>query len=163
MKEVRYLATGSQWLGRGIESVHSNVCQMIEETSQELIIVAYSIGTGAIETIDSLEALLHRGVNVKILVNRFDGQPQGIREAIFRLSQSYLNFRVFDFSPSDGSDLHAKVIISDRKRAIIGSANLSWRGMVTNHEIAVMIGDDSIELVAKVVDEIFYSDYVREI
>jgi cardiolipin synthase len=41
---------------------------------------------------------------------------------------------------SNGKDyLHAKALIIDRKKAIIGSANLSWGGMFSNHEIAVLL------------------------
>lgn len=44
-----------------------------------------------------------------------------------------------DFSNPDGSQFHAKAVVIDRKRALIGSANFTWGGMAINHEIGVLL------------------------
>jgi len=58
--------------------------------------------------------------------------------------QKYENFNLYFYS--DENPLHAKLIVSDGKRAILGSANISDGGLIQNdggliqnHEIAVYI------------------------
>ena len=59
-----------------------------------------------------------------------------------------------DFNDPNGWDLHAKVLIQDRRTAVIGSANISWRGMEKNIEISVLIRDGSAWRLASIIDEI---------
>lgn len=77
MIDIRVLATGLGWLGQGIESIGTNVEQLIINAQDEILIGAYSIGTGAMGLLDLLKPPLERKVEVKLIVNRFEGQPGG--------------------------------------------------------------------------------------
>jgi phosphatidylserine/phosphatidylglycerophosphate/cardiolipin synthase-like enzyme len=48
--------------------------------------------------------------------------------------------------------VHGKVIVVDRKKAVIGSANFTWSGMYGNYEIGVMVYDRQDWKLAKVID-----------
>ena len=51
-------------------------------------------------------------------------------------------------------ELHAKLLISDRVAAIIGSSNLTSKGLVWNLEIGFLINDGTVWTLAKIVDRI---------
>ena len=55
---------------------------------------------------------------------------------------------------ANGRQLHAKVIVVDRKGAVIGSANFSWGGMVANYEVGVLIDGYEAWKMAKLIDEL---------
>ncbi|MEM3186503.1 MAG: phospholipase D-like domain-containing protein [Conexivisphaerales archaeon] len=46
---------------------------------------------------------------------------------------------MFDFKDHEKKQLHAKIIVSDRTKALVGSANFSWGGMYSNYEIGLLI------------------------
>jgi phosphatidylserine/phosphatidylglycerophosphate/cardiolipin synthase-like enzyme len=50
--------------------------------------------------------------------------------------------------------LHAKVIVADRKKAILGSANFSWGGMSSHYEIGVLLEGKDAWTLSELVDEI---------
>ena len=50
--------------------------------------------------------------------------------------------------------LHAKVIVADRKKAILGSANFSWGGMSSHYEIGVLVEGKDARTLSELVDEI---------
>lgn len=47
--------------------------------------------------------------------------------------------KIVDFYDPRGEELHAKVIVVDRQKAVVGSAYFTRNGMVLNREIAVLI------------------------
>jgi phosphatidylserine/phosphatidylglycerophosphate/cardiolipin synthase-like enzyme len=38
-----------------------------------------------------------------------------------------------------GEGLHAKVLVADRSAALVGSSNLTFHGLVSSHELAVLV------------------------
>jgi len=59
---------------------------------------------------------------------------------------------VYDFTDPEKRQLHAKIIVADRKKAIVGSANLSWGGMYSNYEIGLLIEGEAAWKLAEIVD-----------
>lgn len=55
---------------------------------------------------------------------------------------------------TEDGPLHAKVLVADRKSAVVGSANLSWGGMVTNNEVALLVQDNSAWTLASLIDRL---------
>jgi len=69
---------------------------------------------------------------------------------------------VYDFRSDQSTEgLHAKAVVVDRRVALIGSANLSFRGMVGAHEMAVILRGPSAALVAGSIDRLILSGLVR--
>ena len=62
--------------------------------------------------------------------------------------------KIYLFDSSDMADLHAKIMVADRKVAIVGSSNLTSRGLVWNLEIGFLIEDKSIWKLSEVIDRI---------
>jgi phosphatidylserine/phosphatidylglycerophosphate/cardiolipin synthase-like enzyme len=67
------------------------------------------------------------------------------------LSEISPNVRVFDFNRGK-KQLHAKVLVVDRKKAIVGSANFSWGGMYSNYEVGLLIEGEPAWKLAEIID-----------
>ena len=64
------------------------------------------------------------------------------------------NFVLADFEKPDLGYLHAKVMVADREKMIIGSANLSAGGQKNNYEMGVLIEGEEAWKVADVIEQI---------
>lgn len=158
-ESVRVVVTGTAWMGRGIGSVTSALEALIGDAKDEILVAAYSIGTGAGSLLDDLERAAGRGRKIVIIVNRFAQQPMEIRIRLVDMIRNHPWCRVFDFSsPDPGENLHAKVIVADRNRALIGSANLSRRGLLLNHELALLVEGATAGEVARAIDLLMSDD-----
>jgi len=154
--DIQVLATGLGWMGGGIESIHSNIEELVCGSQHEIMIGAYSIGQGALDFLDVLAIPLKRRVVVRMVINRFKDHPLAIQERLLTLMRFHLNLEIHDFAPEDGSDLHAKLVIVDRDKAVIGSSNLSRRGFVTNHELAVRLQGTNVRMLAQAFDTLLF-------
>lgn len=65
----------------------------------------------------------------------------GIYNEILRLEKEYIDMNVFKVNDTL---LHAKVLVSDGKKALISSANLTLGGMLNNYELGVMLEDSDV-------------------
>ena len=157
------LVTGINWMGGGIGSIESAMEQLFQNAADELLLTVYSISTRTDLLFDLLDTVLSRGVQTKMVINRFEKQPRGVIRRLRDLAETYPHFLLHNFSGDSESDLHAKAIVADRKTAIVGSSNLSWRGMVTNYELAILVEGDTAIAVAQVVDRLLASKNVTRI
>jgi len=140
-------------MGGGIRSVESAIEDMLTKASDEIQVAAYLITKGAIEFLRLIQGCLYRGVRVTLIINRFATQPKEIQTEIRDLAQRFRHFTLLDFDPERADeDLHAKIVVVDRSTALVGSPNLSWRGLVLNHELAVVITGPSAVRIARLLD-----------
>lgn len=162
---VRVVVSGSAWMGSGLGSIESALYQLFEQANDEVTIVAYAISNAATMLFQQLTALLQRGIRVRLLVNRFTRQPPGVQKQCHDLQRRFSNLmQVFSFTPqSDEADLHAKIILVDRKYALVGSANLSLRGLMDNHELGVVIEGAGAADIARAIDQLLASPYVSPV
>ncbi|MCZ7570687.1 MAG: phospholipase D family protein [Ardenticatenaceae bacterium] len=165
MSEIRVsvAVTGIAWMGSGTGSIESALERLFREAEQEIGLTAYTVSSGADLLFDWLEAALARGVQVRLVVNRLDSQPADVATRLKRLATTYSHFHLYDFRCESEADLHAKAIIADRRLALVGSSNLSRRGLLANHELAVLIEGPAAADVARAMDRLFASRYVMSI
>jgi phosphatidylserine/phosphatidylglycerophosphate/cardiolipin synthase-like enzyme len=151
---TKIVVSGSTWMGSGLGSVESALLRLFEEANEEVLIVAYAVSSGAAMLFEQLSALLSRGVRVNIITNRFADQPVDVQRTLQHLQRSFAPLlQLFSFDPeNDQSDLHAKLIVVDRQQALVGSANLSLRGLQTNHELSVVVTGSAAAEIARAVD-----------
>ena len=114
--------------------------------------LAYAISTEGMRVVDLLEDGLRRGVRVSLVVNKMHRQDGSVEDALLTLNRRYNRLVLASFTDPSGWDLHAKVLVADREAAIIGSANMSRRGMAENIEIGVLIRDRSCWKLAEMID-----------
>lgn len=163
--QVSIAVTGSGWLGGGVPSVERVLSDLIAAARQEIMLTAYSVTTGADRVWVEMERAIATGIRVVVIVDRLQEQPADTRALLERLLHAYPDaFSLFDFARGDASTgLHAKVLVVDRKIALVGSANLSLRGMVTAHEMATIVRGPIADRVAQRIDALIGSPLVSRI
>ena len=114
--------------------------------------MAYSITGGADILLDWMEDALDRGVQVSMAVNRLESQSTEATTRLREFASRYSHFRLYNFAEERGFDLHAKVIVVDRRMALVGSSNLSRNGLTNNHELAVLVEGSAAADVARALD-----------
>jgi len=157
---VTLLVTGLELLDPSIRTIDSAVHELVCEAKDEIIIVAYLLTEAALGIIDQLRKSAERGVKITVLINSLEHQERTVIERL-KLLVKYPNVRILSFSDPRGGHLHAKVILADRRRAVIGSANLSWGGMVTNYEVGVLIEGETAWKLATAIDRLIMIKGVR--
>lgn len=148
--------TGSGWMGGGTGSIWSMIRDAFSKVDNEIQIAAYSITEGSGEFLDLLKNQLARKTRVMMVVNRFYEQEKNIQDTLLNLSGKYeKHFVLKNFEPEDRrEDLHAKLIVIDHSTAFVGSANLTWKGMVMNHEIMIKLTDESAQKIGSLIDKL---------
>jgi len=154
MNKVQILATGSEFLKGGVRGTGPVIEEMIKSSEKEIQIMAYVISLHASKFLDYLEEALQKEVKMTIILNRLDEQDEKIKKKIKKMERQYRKLKVINFTDPLGGDLHAKVIVVDRKKAVIGSANFSWHGMSHNYEVGVQIEGDSAWKLGKLIDDL---------
>ena len=157
------VVTGAAWMGRGIGSIESALERLFREAEQEIALTAYAISSSVDCLFEWLEASLARGVEVRLIVNRLAKQPDGVVSRLYYLTSAYPHFHLFDFVHEGEADLHAKAVVVDRRVALIGSSNLSRRGLLANHEIAVLVQGVEAATAARALDSLLSSQYVERV
>lgn len=164
-ENLRVVVSGTAWMGSGLGSIESALYRLFTEANDEIMIVAYAVSTATPLLFQQLEAALQRGIRIRCLMNRFYMQPYGVQQRFRDMLQGFPHLlQVFSFTPqSDEADLHAKTIIVDRYYALVGSANLSLRGLMDNHELGIVITGAGAAEIARAVDLLLASPYTSSI
>jgi len=160
---VSVVVTGTAWMGGGIGSIESALERLFREAEQEIALTAYTINSSADRLFDWLEAALTRGVQVRLVSNRLNSQPLNVVARLHRLARTYPHFHLYSFASEGEVDLHAKTVVVDRRLALIGSSNLSRRGLLTNHELAVLVEGPAAADVARAIDLLGTSQHMVRI
>ena len=151
---VVLLATGSEIIGGGIRSLYSVIEEVIISADKEILITTYAVSGFLEDLFNLLIDAASRGVDIKIVVNRLEDQDPRSRKAVDRLIAATRGIEVYSFHDEGGRNLHMKVFVVDREKAVLGSANLTWRGLVDNFELGVYLEGGLAEKVSNVVRRI---------
>ena len=149
---ARILTTGSRLKRKEFRNIDTLVYELLENAMEQIHLVSYVITDGAMWLVDLIEKNLQKGRSVKFIVNELDPSKR-ITERLHSMSVKYRDFDLVEFSKRYlGETIHAKAIVVDRRRAIIGSMNFTWGGMVGNHEIGVLLEGPDVEDLAYMLD-----------
>lgn len=164
---VDVAATGLDWVGGGIRSISSLLDELIRNARHSLDITAYSVTDGAAVVFDALEKRLRDGVTVRLVVDNLADRRKAAARALLApmLDRFPGNFLLWDYPKRDVSEmagLHAKLLIADRSRALVGSANLSFLGLAASHELAVCVNGQAANTVALCFDRLVVSSHVSK-
>jgi len=160
---VSVVVTGAAWMGSGIGSIESALERLFQEAEQEIMLTAYTISSGTDLLFDWLEKALSRGVLVRLIINRLNDQSSDVVTRLYRIAKTYPHFHLYDFVAEGDADLHAKAVMVDRRLALVGSSNLSRRGMFTNYELGVLVEGPAAADVARAMDVLFASQHAARI
>ena len=133
-------ASGEGWVGAGVRSIETGIHELFTEARRRLVASAYAISSGAFDLpVNWIAEAAGRGVTVILVLNRYGDQPRPVMRPIEAVSQQFGNVELWDYTGPEFHDLHAKAIIADDQKALIGSSNLSANGLLRNHELALMV------------------------
>jgi phosphatidylserine/phosphatidylglycerophosphate/cardiolipin synthase-like enzyme len=160
---VSVVTTGLGWLGGGAGAIERTLIQLIGTAQRELILAVYAMSAGPAQVWEALERTVEGGVSCTLVVDRLTSQNLVMRERLQALRARHSStFRLLDFVGETESDhLHAKIVVADRRRALVGSANLTAHGMLLAHELAVVIDGPAAEQIAARVEMLGRSRLVR--
>lgn len=160
---VALIVTGLEWLGGGTQAIEGRLIELIETARRELALVIYSMTAGPGRVWDALERAVDGGVRCTLVVDRLSAQDEQMSERLRRLHHRHpAAFEVFDFIGEDDNDhLHAKIVAADRRRALVGSANLTAHGLLLAHELALLVEGPVAEEIAARIELLTRSRLVR--
>jgi phosphatidylserine/phosphatidylglycerophosphate/cardiolipin synthase-like enzyme len=160
---VSIVTTGLGWLGGGAGAIERTLIQLIETAQRELVLAVYAMSAGPARVWEALERTIDGGVACTLVIDRLTSQNLVIRERLQALRTRHSStFRLLDFVGETQSDhLHAKIVVADRRRALVGSANLTAHGMLLAHELAVVVDGPTAEQIAARVEMLGRSRLVR--
>ena len=91
---------------------------------------------------NTLKSAAKKGISVKIIIPHIPD-----KKIVFALTRSYCKplieagVEIYEYTPGF---VHAKVFLSDNKRAVVGSINLDYRSLYHNFEDAVYMEDSQV-------------------
>ncbi len=159
----RIVVTGTSWMGAGIGSIESAIDDLFRTASDEIILSVYTIGSGTDRLFRWLEGALNRGVQVSLVINALEDQPVDVVIKLRDINERFLHFNLYDFHGEAGSSLHAKAIVADRRAALIGSSNMSRRGLLANHELALLADGEPAVTAGRAMDALIGSPFVSRV
>jgi len=127
MSEPEIVISGEKWLGRGLLSVYSRIEEIINEAKHSILIAVYQFTSR--ELITLIERALRRGVEVYVYTTEIAD------------IHSHPNLKIHLLRDIM---LHAKIIIVDGKKILIGSSNFTFSGFFKNYEVGVYLEDEKI-------------------
>ena len=159
----RIVVTGTSWMGASIGSIESAIDDLFRTAVDEIILSVYTIGSGTDLVFRWLEGALSRGVQVSLVINALEGQPADVAKRLRDVDGRYQHFHLYDFLGEAGSSLHAKAIVADHRAALIGSSNMSRRGLLANHELALLVDGEAAATAGQAMDALIDSPFVRRV
>lgn len=154
MTDTELLVTGPEMIRAGARGIDPVAQELLSQARREIQILAYVITPSAGQILDRVEEAAQRKVAVTIIVNRAVDVDHKTLERFRVLGRTWPKFRLLEYSKGNGNQLHAKVLICDRNQAILGSANLTWGGLVTNTEFGALLTGELAWHLAEMVDMI---------
>lgn len=157
--QARVIVNGISWMGRGFGSIESAMYDTFRLATDEVVLTAYAINIDAQSFFSELQVLLERGIKIRMLVNRYNTQPERVRKRLESLRENFpLQLQLLSFvRQCEETDLHAKVMIIDRRYAIVGSADLSQYGFMDNYELALLLEGLVVADIVRAVDRLLAS------
>jgi phosphatidylserine/phosphatidylglycerophosphate/cardiolipin synthase-like enzyme len=153
MTEAEIIGTGPEFIKTGIPGMEPTIEEIIKEATYELQVMAYVFTPRAIEILNLLEKAAERGLQVTIIINNLSNQKATIQTKLQKMGRIE-NVKVVNFVHEKKRQLHAKVIIADRKIALVGSANFTWGGLYSNYEVGIRIEGEAVWKLAELVDRL---------
>ena len=141
---VEIVASGYRWVGYGIRSFLSEIREMLITARNEVSMTVYIIND--MEIVELIKKAIDRGVFVEIFI--YIPDHSGITDAatkILGMKDRYPNLKVIEVNDEV---VHAKVIVMDGRKVLVGSANPTHAGFVTNYELGLVV--ESVEIAQKI-------------
>ncbi|AGK61348.1 hypothetical protein Asulf_01357 [Archaeoglobus sulfaticallidus PM70-1] len=140
MSEFFIITTGEKWVGYGFRSFHSVVNEMIRSAEREVVMTVYVMSD--VSVTNSLKKAIERGVSVEIFVYspQIAIKPEALQE-LLKMKKEFRNLVIHNI---EDKILHAKVLVVDGRKVLVGSANPTMGGMLKNYELGLLVDNGKI-------------------
>lgn len=138
--EVQIVCTAPFGTGVPVRATFATTVEMIRTAKQEILVVGYLFTEGAKQVLHELAtAGRERAVAVTLVGNRLT-EHLGVLKSAWGRQIPRPNLLSREADPTDMlAALHAKLLVCDRRDALITSANLSSHGLHRNIEIGIRV------------------------
>lgn len=130
------VASGEKWIQSDVKSTYRAINEIIGDTKSSLILTIYIISND--EILEKIKDALDRSVDVEVFIYNHGDVFTNITKKILKLKEDYYNITVYEVNEKL---LHAKVLISDKRHTLIGSANFTVKAMHDNYELGILVDD----------------------
>lgn len=136
----------------GIEDTWASVRALVVQARREILLVGFTIRErDLVELIMSRSA---RGVQVVVVGDRDSGDIEELRRTWPALGPRPRLLVNVDPARGQPRRMHAKALVVDRARGLVGSANFTYSGMASNVELGVVVEGRVAQEVVRVVEEL---------
>lgn len=127
--------------------------KLIEDTAKSLTITGYAISDYFSDILDVIIRKSQQGVYIKLYINDMEKQKCSL-ERLLAYKSRFLQVYEYQHQEDKMAALHAKIIVSDTRKALVSSANLSYHGMQGNIEMGFLIeSSDKAKQIEEVLKE----------
>ena len=112
--------------------------KLIEGTEKSLTITGYSISDYFADMLDVIIRKSQQGVYIRLYVNEMEKQKSAL-DRLMAYKSRFLQVYEYQKQEDKMAALHAKLLVSDAKKSLVSSANLSYHGMQGNVEMGFLI------------------------
>jgi len=121
------------------------ILETVEAARRELVMTSpFLQEKGIMEILRAVVRALKRGVRLIVLTHAADNLASNQSVALEAIRQEAERIRgqliVYSAPVMEGGLLHAKLVIADEERMVLGSANLTGPGLTSNLEAGVVLG-----------------------
>lgn len=138
--------TGPESSAGGSRLTLAVVADLIDQAHAEILLVSYAT-VPSVEVRDALGRAADRGVRITTLLERAEDNPSFGGHANPANPLGHISARrlVWPAGERDsGAAMHAKILVVDRRCALVGSANLTGYGVERNLECGVLVRGGSL-------------------
>lgn len=142
--------------------------ELIDSASRKLLVVSPFLepkGIGHLHK--SLLAALHRGVEVSLITHGAETLSSLASSAVEELRRDSVGLAgelsVFSVKGSCGLLVHSKLVIADTAKMVVGSANVTGKGLTENFEAGAVLGREAALEACATVDALLTSGLVDRV
>jgi cardiolipin synthase A/B len=153
------------WTGPQSDHIHGRLtlaalADLIDEARRELLLVSYATIPGD-DVRAALGAAAAKGVEITLLLERNVDNPQftGHSDPFPNLPARRLCWPAH--ARPSGASMHAKLLVVDRRTALVGSANLTGYGLERNLECGLLLRGGPVP--GRLVDHLLAADGVEDV
>jgi phosphatidylserine/phosphatidylglycerophosphate/cardiolipin synthase-like enzyme len=160
LARVRLVATLPGGL-REIASTRDVARNVVTGALRELLVIGYSIRDPGLRALIIERGLA--GVRVTVVGDRLDGGATGLWRDWPRQAGELIALEDVEALPDSPSRMHGKVLVADRQRMLIGSANFTSGGLARNLEFGVLVDGSAADDVCRQVEALKSEGWIREV
>ncbi|MHA1249844.1 MAG: phospholipase D family protein [Candidatus Helarchaeota archaeon] len=140
MDYIKIIATGEEWIGYGIRSFSEIIKELIKKAENKIYMTIYIITD--LNIINHIKYALNKGISIDIFIY---SHPFNVSAPIIKeLTKLRKEYNYLQIHKIENRVLHAKVMIIDGKKVLLGSANITYGGLVKNYELGILINNENI-------------------